>query len=153
MCLSLSLTPTAASKLVSQWTSECVSKWDASLLIYTRLTHVGRLLLVGGYNHLYYILGPLWYILGPTSSLAYYNYIMTNLQKGIWSFTVADMINPQWGLIQWIIYQIIIRIHFAVTLFQHFFNLPLSATPTSLVVEIGKEPLVPLQLLSVYLTL
>jgi hypothetical protein len=28
------------------------------------------------------------------------------------------MINPQWGLIQWIIYQIIIRIHFAVTLFQ-----------------------------------
>jgi hypothetical protein len=29
------------------------------------------------------------------------------------------MINPQWGLIQRIIYQIIIRIHFAVTLFQH----------------------------------
>jgi hypothetical protein len=41
---------------------------------------------MGGYNHLYYIPGPLWYILGPTSSFSYYNYIMTNPQKGIWSF-------------------------------------------------------------------
>jgi hypothetical protein len=40
----------------------------------------GRLLKLGGYNHLYYIL------LGPTSSFAFYNYIMTNPQKGIWSF-------------------------------------------------------------------
>ena len=127
MRLSLSLSsPTAAPKLVSQWTSECVSKWGASLFIYTRLAHVGvsfhwqgRLLLLCGYNHLYYIPGPLWYILGPTSLSTYYNYIMTNPQKGIWSFPVSDMINPQWGLIQWIIYQIIIRIHFAVTLFQH----------------------------------
>jgi hypothetical protein len=39
----------------------------------------GCLLKLGGYNHLYYILGP-------TSSFAYHNYIMTNLQKGIWSF-------------------------------------------------------------------
>jgi hypothetical protein len=46
----------------------------------------GRLLKLGGYNHLYYILGPLKYIMGPTSSFAYYNYIMTNPQKGIWSF-------------------------------------------------------------------
>ena len=46
----------------------------------------GRLLQLGGYNHLYYVSGPLWYILGPTSSFAYYNYIMTNPQKGIWSF-------------------------------------------------------------------
>ena len=46
----------------------------------------GRLLNLGGYNHLYYILGPLWYNLGPTSSFAYYNYSMTNPQKGIWSF-------------------------------------------------------------------
>jgi hypothetical protein len=46
----------------------------------------GRLLKLGGYNHLYYILGSLKYILGPTSSFAYYNYIMTNPQKGIWSF-------------------------------------------------------------------
>ena len=40
-------------------------------------------------------------------------------KRGFGPFTIADMINPQWGLIQWIIYQIIIRIHFAVTLFQH----------------------------------
>jgi len=46
----------------------------------------GRLLNLGGYNHLYYIPGPLWYFLGPTSSFAYYSYIMTNPQKGIWSF-------------------------------------------------------------------
>jgi hypothetical protein len=31
-------------------------------------------------------MGPLKYIMGPTSSFAFYNYIMTNPQKGIWSF-------------------------------------------------------------------
>jgi hypothetical protein len=41
---------------------------------------------------------------------------------GFGPITIADMINPQWGLIQWIIYQIIIRILFAVTLFQHFLS-------------------------------
>ena len=39
-------------------------------------------------------------------------------KRGFGPITITDMINPQWGLIQWIIYQIIIRIHFAVTLFQ-----------------------------------
>jgi hypothetical protein len=35
--------------------------------------------------------------MGPTSSFAYYNYFMTNPQKGIGPFTIVDMINPQWG--------------------------------------------------------
>ena len=49
-------------------------------------------------------------------------------KRGFGPFKVADMINPQWGLIQWIIYQIIIRIHFAVTLFQHSPLLTASST-------------------------
>jgi hypothetical protein len=46
----------------------------------------GRLLQLGGYNHLNYIPGPLKYLLGPTSYSAYYNYHLTNPQKGIWSY-------------------------------------------------------------------
>jgi hypothetical protein len=46
----------------------------------------GRLLQLGGYNHLYYILGPLKCLLGPTSYSSYYNYHLTNPQKGIWSY-------------------------------------------------------------------
>jgi hypothetical protein len=46
----------------------------------------GRLLQLGGYNHLYYILGPLKYLMGPTSYSAYYNYHLTYPQKGIWSY-------------------------------------------------------------------
>ena len=79
--------------------SVCLNEVLTSL-IYTILASVevsfhwqGRLLLLDGYNHLYYISGL-------TSLYAYYNYIMTNLQKGSWSFTVFDMINQQWGLIQ-----------------------------------------------------
>jgi hypothetical protein len=56
--------------------------------------------------------------MGPTSYSAYYNYVLTNPQKGIWSFTIADMINPQKGIDLMNNTSIIIRIHFAVTLFQ-----------------------------------
>ena len=62
---------------------------------------------------------PLIYILGPTSYSAYYNYDLTNPQKGIWSFTIPDMINPQKGIDLMNNTSIIIRILFAVTLFQH----------------------------------
>jgi hypothetical protein len=41
---------------------------------------------MGGYNHLNYIRGPLKYLLGWTSYSAYYNYHLTNPQKGIWSY-------------------------------------------------------------------
>jgi hypothetical protein len=57
--------------------------------------------------------------MGPTSYSSYYNYVLTNPQKGIWSFTIADMINPQKGIDLMNNTSIIIRIHFAVTLFQH----------------------------------
>ena len=64
--LSLSLLQLQLRNLSLKWTSECVSKWGANLLIYTSLACVevslhwqGRLLKLGGYNHLYYISGPL----------------------------------------------------------------------------------------------
>jgi hypothetical protein len=57
--------------------------------------------------------------MGPTSYYAYYNYVLTNPQKGIWSFTIDDMINPQKGIDLMNNTSIIIRILFAVTLFQH----------------------------------
>jgi hypothetical protein len=56
--------------------------------------------------------------MGMTSYSTYYNYVLTNLQKGIWSFTIADMINPQKGIDLMNNTSIIIRIHFVVTLFQ-----------------------------------
>ena len=93
MHLSLSLFSNCSSETCLSMSRWSVSKWGANLLIYTTLARVGVsfhwhnwILLLGGYNHLYYIPRPLWYILGPTSSFAYYNYIMTNPQKGIWSF-------------------------------------------------------------------
>jgi hypothetical protein len=45
--------------------------------------------------------------------------VLTNPQKGIWSFTIPDMINPQKGIDLMNNTSIIIRILFAVTLFQH----------------------------------
>jgi hypothetical protein len=41
------------------------------------------------------------------------------MQKGIWSFTIPDMINPKKGINLMNNTSIIIRILFAVTLFQH----------------------------------
>jgi hypothetical protein len=72
----------------------------------------GRILLLGGYNHLYYILGPI-------SSFSYYNYIMTNPQKGIWSFYNSRHDQSTTGIDPMNNISIIIRIHFVVTLFQH----------------------------------
>jgi hypothetical protein len=43
---------------------------------------------------------------------------MINPQKGIWSFTIPDMINPQKGIDLMNNTSIIIRILFAVTIFQ-----------------------------------
>ena len=57
--------------------------------------------------------------MGTTSYSAYYNYVLTNPQKGIRSFTIADMINPQKGIDIMNNASIIIRILFVVTLFQH----------------------------------
>jgi hypothetical protein len=55
----------------------------------------------------------------PTSHSAYYNYGFTNPQKGIWLFTILNMINPQKEIDLMNNISIINRILFAVTLFQH----------------------------------
>ena len=55
----------------------------------------------------------------PTSYSTYYNYVLTNPQKGICSFTIADMINSQKGIDLMNNTSIIIRILFVVALFQH----------------------------------
>jgi hypothetical protein len=44
---------------------------------------------------------------------------LINLQKGIWSFTIPDIINPQKGIDLMNNTSIIVRILFAVTIFQH----------------------------------
>ena len=69
----------------------CVCKWGSSLLIYIRLTCM-KCLFTGRADFsnwvvitTFIIFRASWYILGPTSSFAFYNYIMTNPQKGIWS--------------------------------------------------------------------
>jgi hypothetical protein len=72
----------------------------------------GRILILGGYNHF----NILW---GSNSHLSYYNYGLTNPQKGIWSFKMPDMINPQKGIDLMNNTSIINRILFAVTIFQH----------------------------------
>jgi hypothetical protein len=55
---------------------------------------------------------------GQTSNFAYYNWSLTNPQKGIWSFTMLDMISPQKEIDLMNNTSIINRILFAVTIFQ-----------------------------------
>jgi hypothetical protein len=105
--LSLSLFSNCSSEtcLSNEQVSVCLSEALASLFI--QVWHVWKCLFTGRADFSIWVVittfiyyGASLIYLGPTSYSAYYNYILTNPQKGIWSFTIADMINPQWGLIQ-----------------------------------------------------
>jgi len=102
-----------------------VSNWGASLLIYIRLARVkclftGRAdfsnwVVITTFNIFWGLFNICW---GRLLILPIIIIIWPIGKRGFGPITIADMINPQWGLIQWIIYQIIIRILFTATLFQ-----------------------------------
>ena len=103
----------------------CVSKWGASLLIYIRLARV-KCLFTGRADFSHWVvittLITFWGLFNICWGWLLILPIIVNIwpicKWGFGPITIANKINPQWGLIRWIIYQIIIRILFSVTLFQ-----------------------------------
>jgi hypothetical protein len=102
-----------------------VSKWGTSLLICTNLGRV-KCLLTRRLDYLIWVVIATFIIFWGLFDIFWGRLLLLPItiilwpihKRGFGPFTIADMINPQWGLIQWIIYQIIIWIHFSVTLFQ-----------------------------------
>ena len=113
----------------------CVSKWGISPLIYIRPSRVkclftGRAdlsnwVVITTFNIFWGLFNICW---GRLLILPIIVIFWPIRKRGFGPITITDIINRQWGLIQWIIYQIIIRILFTVTLFQRVQGCSLEAT-------------------------
>ena len=125
MCLSLSLLQLQLRNLsLNEQVSVCLTEALASLFI--QHWHLWRCLFTGRADFSFLVVITTFSIFWGLFNIFWGRLLLLPItiifwpirKRGFGPFTIADMINPQWGLIQCIIYQIIIRIHFAVTLFQ-----------------------------------